>query len=214
VARRLVERGRRLFAAALDSVRAARDQRARRAVSALGDFAFDARSFSLVAVDREPAVAFLVPGAGTDAGGLALPLPPIRAAALWWREVRDALPMTDPDSAADRWQHGRYQVVAWYDSASEELKLTLGDSTRRQWPIARLQAPAHLIYWLDAPPVDSAARRALARAFDESVLYSEDARTAAITVRPPVQLAADRGHGIARQARRHPSQSRHARRRG
>jgi hypothetical protein len=38
--------------------------------------------------------------------------------------------------------------------------------------------PASRIYWLDRPPVDTIARRALARAFDESALYDDAVRSA------------------------------------
>jgi hypothetical protein len=42
-----------------------------------------------------------------------------------------------------------------------------------------VQGPVRQLYWLDDPPLDSASRRALARAFDESALYSDEARTVA-----------------------------------
>ena len=45
-------------------MRASRDARARQAASALGDVRFDSTSFSLVDVDREPAVEFIAPGHG------------------------------------------------------------------------------------------------------------------------------------------------------
>jgi hypothetical protein len=63
-------------------------------------------------------------------------------------------------------------------------RVVLRDSTAREWLVGRVPAPALRIFWLDRPAVDSTARRALARAFDESALYDEAARTASRRVRP------------------------------
>jgi len=38
----------------------------------------------------------------------------------------------------------------------------------REWPIATVAAPAYQLIPLDTPPIDSAARAALSRAFDIS----------------------------------------------
>ena len=46
--------------------------------------------------------------------------------------------------------------------------------------------PSKRIYWLDRPAVDSVARRALGRAFDESALYDDEVRAASYRrPRPP-----------------------------
>lgn len=188
-ARRMAEEGRRLFSAALDSVLAARDARAALAVDALGDFAFDAASFSVTDSLGAPAVLFLAPGAGASAGGLTLPLPRVAAPpAAWWREVRETLPAA-PVTTDERWTHGGYDVVARYDAVGEAVSLLLsraaGDDARGgEWPVARLQAPVYHVYRLDRPRLDSAQARALRRAFDESVLYDEGARTARANRRP------------------------------
>jgi len=179
-----IARGRRAYHDVLDSVRASRDARARRAAAALDAFAFDERSYSLAETDdREPAVAFLVPGTGERGAGLALPLPPVPVSPpAWWAEVRDALPerhSSDSAGAADdRWRRETYDVLADYDSSGESLALALRDTTGRQWHVGRLAAPAHHVYWIDGGRVDSAARRGLARAFDESALYGDEVRTA------------------------------------
>jgi hypothetical protein len=89
--------------------------------------------------------------------------------------------------AADRWHHDGYDVVAAYDTSGESLVLALRDTAGRRWSVGRLAAPAHYIFWLDRGVVDSAARRGLARAFDESALYGDEVRTASIerSVRSP-----------------------------
>ena len=180
---RIVAGGRRAFAAALDSVRRARDPRARRARRAIAAFAFDPRSFAIVDVDRQPAVEFLVPGRGRRAEGATMPLQPIPApSAAWWAEVRAVLPQS-ADSTADRWRRPGYEVVARYDSTGA-VTLALRDTLRHEWIAGRMPGPAHRIYWLDRPPLDSATRHGLARAFDEAALYSDDARSASLDRRP------------------------------
>ena len=86
---------------------------------------------------------------------------------------------SDRRAAADVWRHGRYDVVVRYDTTEEDVaRLFLRDSTSREWLVGRVPAPALRIFWLDRPAVDSTARRALARAFDESALYDEEVRAA------------------------------------
>jgi hypothetical protein len=173
----VVGRGRRAYQATLDSVRARRDVRARRAAAALGSFAFDERSFGLVEIGREPGVGFLVPGTGQRGGGLALPLPAVPAPAPpWWGQVRELLPEGTPDSTRDRWRRGAYEVVAAYDSIGDTFRLLLHDG-RRSWSVGRLPGPAHHIFWLDSAVVDSTVRQGLARAFDESAFYSDQVRS-------------------------------------
>jgi hypothetical protein len=188
--------GRRAYAAALDSVRvreAQSDDRARLAGKSLVDFAFDPASFFLTDIDREPAVAFFVPGRGAQ-GGRSLGLPPMHAPAPdWWIDERALLPAVGrgPDSTADVWPHPPNVLIARYDSAGM-ARLALVDATRREWPIGRLPTPVRRVYWLDDPTFDPAMRRALIRAFDESALYSDDARAASRHVRsarPLIHLA-------------------------
>ena len=175
-ARTVLAQARRLLSSALDSVRRANDDRARRAVSALTGFTFDALSFALVDDDGLPAVAFLVPGHGSRAGGLALPLAPLRIApGPWWSAVRFTFP-TAP-SAVSTWTGAAYDVVARDDSSGEGAQVAMRAGPN-EWIVARVPSPVRRVYRLDALAHDSAAVRALSRAFDESSLYSGEARTA------------------------------------
>jgi len=175
----VVRRGRALFTQTLDSILASRDSRAKEAVSALGDFVFDSMSFSIETLDHDPAVAFAVPGRGTRAGGLTLPLPAIRVAApSWWSDAQEGSPNARDDGRRVRWVHGSYQVATDSDASSDAVRLTIVDTTGRQWRVTSLPSVPTRIYWLDRPAVDSATRRALERAFDEAALYSDESRTA------------------------------------
>lgn len=171
--------GQRLFAAALDSIRRANDERARRAATALTGFVFDSLSFALVEEDGAPAVAFLVPGRGPRAGGFALPLPPLRIAeGPWWAPIRAGLPTTPANGTA--WRGTRYDVVARDDSTDEGVLLAVRVGPN-EWPIARLPAPVRRVRRLDEPRVTPATIAALRRAFDESALYSGETRTATLS---------------------------------
>ncbi|HEX6533942.1 MAG TPA: hypothetical protein VF041_05050 [Gemmatimonadaceae bacterium] len=187
----LTRRGNALFSQARDSVLASRDARARVAADAIGDFEFDSTSFAVVAVNREPAVEFVVPGRGSRAGGLVLPLPPIKVAIpAWWDRSESGLP-TSEDATSERWARDSYQVVARDERDGDAVQVSIIDSAGHTWPVARTPAPARRIYWLDSPRADSTTIRALARAFDEAALYSEEARTAmAGRARTPALLAA------------------------
>ena len=161
-------------------MRGSTDPRAVDARRLLGEFTFDERSFSLVAVGGRPAVAFLAPGVGNDAGGLFLPLEPVVVSPepAWWPEVAATLPAPGPEPASDRWRGRHYSLVARYMGDSTAL-LVLVDDARREWSVGTLQPPVERVLWLDAPPVGARTRRALSRAFDESALYDENARLAA-----------------------------------
>lgn len=177
VGARLLARGRAEFGATLDSVLAARGELARRAAQAIPDLAFDPQSFSLSNRGKIPVVEFLVPGARDRAGGLALPLPAIEASAPpWWREIDERLPSSG-GADTDEWRRERYTVRARYLPAGDTVRIALAD-TAREWAVGAVPAPASRILWLDAPPIDSRWRRALARAFDEASLYTDDARVA------------------------------------
>ncbi|HET7563409.1 MAG TPA: acyl-CoA thioesterase [Gemmatimonadaceae bacterium] len=175
----IVQRGAELLARLEDSVRASRDARARIARHTLGAFRFDSMSFVLVDVDRGPAVEFVVPGRGWRAGGLSMALPPIPVAPpAWWTDIARTLPATPHDSSLTQWQHAGYRVLARYDSANDATGLSLVDSAGRRWAIGTVPSPAHRVFWLDAPAVDSTTRHALERAFRDAALYSDDARIA------------------------------------
>lgn len=185
----IVRRGRTLFAQARDSLRASRDSSSRDAARAIGDFRFDESSFNIAEVNGEPAVRFYAPGHGARAGGFVLPLPPISVTAPgWWQDARDGLPATG-DASGIKWAHASYRVIA-RPTRDDSALLSLVDSAGREWRIAALPALPRRIFWVDSASADSATRHALARAFDEAALYSEDVRaTSAHTYRThPVGL--------------------------
>ena len=186
--------GKRRFVAAVDSVRSARDERALLARRALAQFVFDPASFGLDVVERTPAVEFLVPGAGDEAGGLTLPLEPIpiQPPPAWWEGLAAAFPESLRAPAAGggvQWARDGGGVEARYDSATAGYTLLLhaarpGGGGQGEWQLGHVQGPVRQLYWLDDPPLDSASRHALARAFDESALYSDEARTVAWRAAP------------------------------
>jgi hypothetical protein len=177
-ARTAVDAARSRYAIALDSVRQARDERGRRAALALASFPFDSTSFGLAARDGSPVLTFFVPGHGEDGGGRVLELPPVNVAPpSWWREVAAMLPRQIADSV-DRWQLGSLALDALWQGDTT-VRLVVRDSAGGRWIAGHVPPPPRWLVRLDVPPLDSAARRALARAFDESALYSDDVRTVA-----------------------------------
>jgi hypothetical protein len=184
-AARVARQARLAYLAAIDSVFRSESEGARQLAASLRSYAFDETSFAITDVAGRPAVVFHVPGRGTGtAGGVTLPLPPIAAGDIaWWRDdVRPGLPQVRADSLIERWPRGRIEVAARYDTAygGTYAALSIGDTTRRVWPITRVQAPVHHIHWLDRPALDSLARTGLARAFNEAALYDENVRTASL----------------------------------
>jgi len=178
VARRIVSDGRAAYTIVIDSIRRSRSARGRRAARAIEAFRFDSTSFSIVDIDGAPTVGFYVPGAGVAGGGLALPLPHVRAPLLrWWTDIAATVPKLGADSASEVWNGPRYDVIARYDTSGEFATLFVRDSASHEWMAGRLPTPTRRVYRLDVPDVDTAARRGLARAFDESTLYSGAART-------------------------------------
>ena len=156
-------RGRRAFAIVLDLIRAARgagDERAGRAAAALGEFVFDARSFSLLDVGREPAIQFFARGTG-GGRGLTLPVPPVilldGGRAPWWMAERETLPVGGADSASDIWTRANVDVIAHYDTAGDPnegqgVALVLrhrrgvaADTALREWRVGRFPAPTRRI---------------------------------------------------------------------
>jgi hypothetical protein len=200
-----VERARtRVLRSTLDSVRSSRDERGERAAAMLSYYRLDPASFAVTTVDGAPAVAYALPGAGGgDAGHLLALAPILIGEPAWWSEAAATLPVSSADGGRDVWRHGAYEVVVRYDSLNGAGELSIRDSTSREWSLGRVPAPATRILWLDRPALDSASRRALDRAFDESSLYDETVRTAS--------FAPNRAHGTThRQARhRRPAQTAH-----
>ncbi|MFL5559863.1 MAG: hypothetical protein ACJ79K_00175 [Gemmatimonadaceae bacterium] len=199
-ARAIVSKGEALYAAARDSIRDSREPGADEARDAAIDLSFDARSFTLGDVDGAPAVTFVVPAMGERGDGTTLPLAPISAAPpAWWSSVLPTLPSSH-DSIEDHWAGRGYTVRARYDSTGESALLSLADSGGREWSLGRIPVPVRHILWLDAPVLDSLHRDALARAFDDAVLYDDNARLASRRMPPAVRpnvrvvLASARGH--------------------
>lgn len=193
-ARTVLAAARASYEAALDSVRQARDERGRRAASALASFPFDTTSFGLSAEDGKPVVTFLVPGHGEKGGGFVLRLPPVPVAPpAWWGDIAATLPRSAADSVA-RWEAGALALeVRGFGDDEAPLRLLLRDAGGREWPVGRVQPPLRWVQRLDLPALDSVTRRGLARAFDESALYSDEARTAmAAPHTPGMHLAAAR----------------------
>lgn len=190
-ARRDVER-RRAFVlrSTLDSVRASHDLRGARAAAMLPYYRLDPASFSLTTVDGVPAVAYALPGAGDGDAGHLLALAPIPIGEpVWWPDVAAGLPVSSADGARDVWRRGSYEVVVRYGSFNGAGQLSLRDSTSREWLLGRVPSPASRILWLDRPPLDSASRHALDRAFRESSLYDDAVRTVAYHRTPPRRAA-------------------------
>jgi hypothetical protein len=126
----------------------------------------------------------------------------------WWTAERVSLPIGGPDSASDVWTRPGLEIVAHYDTTGgpqegQGVVVAIrqvrdaravagkpaagaagaaGDGRReiagREWRVGRFPSPTRRLYWLDRPQLDSAGRRALVRAFNESALYGDDARSA------------------------------------
>ncbi len=171
-AARVIQAGRASLARLLDSIRTTGDDRATVARETLDSFRFDSTSFAITDIARAPAVAFMVPGTGADDEALALHLPAIAVAApKWWASVQSTLPTWKADSSDVQWSRAAYRVSAAPSADGERLSLVLsasGTANARTWPIAVVASPAYQLIPLDAPPVDSTVRAALARAFDLS----------------------------------------------
>ena len=83
-------------------------------------------------------------------------------------------------------------------SAGEGIvSISLRDARSRTWPVITVSEHPRL-YWLDVPPLDSAARRALRRAFNSAATYDEAVKYVRFlrppAVRPEGQRIAGIGH--------------------
>jgi hypothetical protein len=177
-ARRIIADGRAAYRVALDSIHVSRSAGGRRAAQVIDAFRFDSTSFSVLDVDGSPNVGFFVPGVDAAGEGIALPLPEVRAPLPgWWQEIAATIPRPSGDSTSEVWHGPHYDVLSRYDTSGDFARLVVRDSSRHEWVVARIPAPARRLYRLDSPAVDTVVRRGLARAFDESTLYSGAART-------------------------------------
>jgi hypothetical protein len=91
--------------------------------------------------------------------------------------MANTVPVLGADSASEVWTGPRYDVIARYDTSGEYATLLVRDSAKQEWSAGRLPTPTRRVYRLDITNVDTTVRRGLARAFDESTLYSGSART-------------------------------------
>jgi hypothetical protein len=181
--RGLESTGRHLYEAQRDSIlrgRADMDAQDRRAAAALARLRFDERSFVLSDVDGQPAVSFGVPARGEGAAGRLVQLEPLKAdsgSPPWWTDIRPGVPTTD-DQGNDRWDGAGYQILARYDTSGETARVSITDSSRREWPLATIRTPLRRVDWLDHPALGDSDRRALTRAFNEAATYGEPSRVA------------------------------------
>lgn len=215
-ARASVERARRdVMESTLDSVRLSEDERGERAAAVLSQYRLDPASFSLTTLDGAPAVSFALPGEGDGDAGHLLALAPIPIGEpAWWSAAASTLPITSTDGLRDVWRHGRYEVVVHYDQPDGGARLALRDSTSREFTLGRVPAAATRIIWLDHPSIDASTRRALDRAFDESILYDDAARAVAWRPFGPQRRGAAAAlrlqHGPSRQPARRRAREHHA----
>ena len=85
------------------------------------------------------------------------------------------------DSARDDSSVARTTPRSWHrkgytlnirSSGAGAVSISLRDSQSRSWPILTVSEHPR-VYWLDDPPLDSASRRALRRAFNSAAAYDE-----------------------------------------
>lgn len=193
--------GRKIYEQTRDSIVRARQSLSsgdRRAAEAIEALQFDDRSFSLTAVAGSPAVSFGVPGHGEGAAGNIVELDPLKVDSVpWWSASSAGLAHTN-DAGDDSWSGAGYSVVARYDTTGDFARLSIADSSHREWPIATIAAPIRRVDWLDRPPITSAQRKALLHAFDQAAAYDENARVAEGRVAPNLHLATIHVHYKAR----------------
>jgi hypothetical protein len=181
----LIDSGKHQLASAVDSLRHDAREPARRAARELARIKFDERSFVLTVPDSELAVEFDVPQRGPSIPDEVIPLDALRPPQpTWWQGL--AHDFAAASDNLDRWRRFSetgYDLLARYDSSAETAQISLSDHVR-EWPVRAVAAPVLHVFWLDRPPVDSATRRALSRAFDEASQYDEATRTVRDTRRP------------------------------
>ncbi len=72
------------------------------------------------------------------------------------------------------WVRNGYTLNVRSDGDGSVL-LSLHDSHQHTWPLVTVSEHPR-VYWLDQPPIDSAARRALRRAFNSAAAYDESVK--------------------------------------
>jgi hypothetical protein len=177
----LARQGREHYLATRDSIlaeRAALKGDDRRAADALLRLEFDERSFTISSNAGKPAIAFDIPGRGEGPAGDVVELEQITLEpTLWWRDVASSFPITTAQGD-DRWERTPYHVLARYDTSGKIAAITLGDTTRHEWPVTTVLGPLRQITWLDRPPISTDDRAALRKAFNAAASYDETSRVA------------------------------------
>jgi hypothetical protein len=176
---RVFARAARAFEEARDSVRRTTDVRARRAQAAFGGFAFDSLSFALFEDRTGLSIAFLVPGRGMRAGGLALPLGPIEVRPGSWKSARSAGYPSDHGDREATWRAGAFEIVARLPEQDVETELMVrrGEST---WQVGSVAGVVERVHVLTGAGDDSTFQ-GLSRAFDEARLHSAETRVASLS---------------------------------
>lgn len=161
---------------ARDSLLAGRDRRSRRAQSALAEFAFDPSSFTIESENGEPRVRFAVPGQASRGSLETLELESRDVPTMpWWSAIRAELPM-GPDSLLS-WKRGGLEIRAAFSDEEPFARLTVRDSSSKDWRLAAVTPPVWRVIWLDST-VKADDRKALRRAFSDASMYSDDVRIA------------------------------------
>jgi hypothetical protein len=194
-ANRAIAEARANFASGIDSLLSAPGREAQQIARVLRDLSFDPQSFSVSREAADPAVVFLIPGEGEWAVDLAFPLAPVRVAPpVWWEELRPLLSSSTEDAPDDVWKPvgSSPMIIARYDTIEGIATLVLRDSASQEWKAGQVPPPVDWIFRLDAPPIDSASRRGLRRAFDDAALYSEETRIADAAASTPIHAVAFR----------------------
>jgi hypothetical protein len=142
---------------------------------------FDARSFVLLAEEREPRVRFTLPQSGSRFIVPAQDLFPVAVdAPAWWEGVRDGYPARVEGIAGEeqRWSREGYDVLARpaTENARPRIAFALRDAGGQEWALGFVPAPVQRVMWMDDPALAPGTREALMRAFDDAALYSEDTR--------------------------------------
>lgn len=181
------------FEAARDSVRRGSDVRARRAQAAFGGFLFDSLSFAITSdATGRPAIAFLVPGRGTRAGGFALPLPAIRfEPGDWITDHQGSRPTWQNRTAA--WAIDHFIVTSETDTISQSSVIVVNRGGRR-WTVATVGGMVERVDRVvrgGARGAGDSTFRALARAFDEAIAHSGEIQIASTRRVPAAVVAAD-----------------------
>lgn len=138
---------------------------------------FDPTSFHLDVADRVPAVHFTAVQRDSEdpAGVLSLGTESVPTPA-WWAP----LTLSYADSVAPterRWTREGFVLRARpAPDGAPRISIALVDARDREWLLGTVPAPLHRVLWIDPAIAGDSTRLALTKAFNESALYSEDAR--------------------------------------